>query len=328
MKELAEDPILITNKSFSVGLVTRSQLYDLRAMPSDQDKAANLLVHIESSLHKEPRAFELFVGSLRSISTHVTLADAMSRVYRLHLVRRRMEKFSETDLNFTLMCNRLNDQRLISDSTKEQAFKLEDPLAFCRFLFKEMDSMGIGEVFLDLLDAFENTKSLRAILRDHKMDGVVVGPQRNEGGRSDATDFVSLDHSTHRSPHTSGEKDTVPLAFGGSKKRILPPEHVSTERSSDDYQEHLDCNFPPAKNFIATNSQRRWHESHVTPAHAAAGEVVPDGLTAKSVALEGRAASSSVGGRASSGVSSSDSVSGCVLWHRVLILVLFGCEFW
>ena len=332
LMELAEDPILITNKIFSVGLMTLNQLHDLRMISTNRDKASTLLLHVEAKFHKEQRAFSLFVESLRSISTHMILADQMSRVYRLNLVWRKMEKFSETTLDFTLLCNSLNDQKLISDSTKEQVFKLGDHFAFCHALSKELDLLGVGAVFLDLLDAFKNTKSFRATLRDYKqqMGGVVLRSQICENGQLGAPKLGSKDSISHHSPSTSRKNDQLSTAVGqnGCKRTSAATDCVSASStyfkdSLEDYRHHPDLLVH--RNQVDLSSPGWRHNAH-SPAVFLGGVGggrnvmrVEKGI-ATSVALS---PSSGVGVNTSSSISSINTVSTI---FKILFPLNFCCS--
>ena len=219
LSELAEDAILIANKAYSINLLTRSSLYAIRELPS-RDKIPKVLSSIEESI-KYDQKFESFVGIIKTITSHADLADSMNRSYQFQLVHHMMQRVSKSDVDLTLLCNKLNDRNLISDDVKRQALNSPSHEVLCRVVWKDLESCGLGEQFLNFIQCFGNTRSLD-----------VRRNSSSEEGRMDVQHYV--DRQTGQAPQrSSGEQ----LQY-----------REDTHRSSTCGEEHSDT-FMSAKEY-------------------------------------------------------------------------------
>ena len=167
--------IMFANKVHSLNLITRSHIYDLRTISSNEDRAAKLLDYVREAIQSSNKSFELFIACLRTIKVHEVLAESMSRSHRLQLVFRNMTKLSSKEINLTLLSTSLNDQKLISDNAKSRALSCQEPREFFSVIYNDLKATALGEDFLDFLDEVEQTRGMRTLLSEGS-GGTTVRP--------------------------------------------------------------------------------------------------------------------------------------------------------
>jgi len=243
----------VANKVHSLNLITRSHIYELRETPSNQQKASKLLDRVRESIQISNKNFELFIACLKTIKAHEALANEISAAHRLQLVFRSMTKLSRSDLNLTLFCNSLNDQKLIPDQVKMEALGTQSSREFFSLIYTHLQSVGLGADLLDFLDDIEQTKGLRSSL-----EASTAPPRESELTIADLPEIQVLPSFRSRlSDNEDVQKDEITEP---AKKREESPEldsekFMSAESSPrdrlsvDDFQDSL------THNLIATRDE-------------------------------------------------------------------------
>ena len=86
LAEFSLNPIMVANAVFSKGIITQEDLHALRVIATNESKAKQLVSLIEKTITEHPFKFDSFVGALRSVSTHVVMAERILSLYRFNLI--------------------------------------------------------------------------------------------------------------------------------------------------------------------------------------------------------------------------------------------------
>ena len=159
---------MLANSVYSNGIITQEDLHQLRTISSSESKASKLVSLIKDTLLQNTFKFDSFISSLRSISVSSALADKVDSAYRFNLVVHRMKKVYEDSIDVNYLAAQLNSSKLISDETQFRGVSSGSITNMCSIILAELDSRGLGEAFLSLLEAYKNTRNIAYTLKESK----------------------------------------------------------------------------------------------------------------------------------------------------------------
>lgn len=239
--DFSHDPIMVANAIFSKGIITQQDLHDTRLVPSNENKARRLASLIQDTLREHPFKFESFTSALRSISSHVKLADRISHLYRFNLVSLKMRKSCNASLDMNYFSAELNNSQLISDEVRLKATTVTTLIEICSIFLAELHSKDLEEPYITLLDSYPNTESvcsdLRKVVASRSSTAAAAKTDSNaepkpaEAARSKVT-------RRQASSQSSGEK-LLSRVSTGEERRYQSPDGDSGEYLSCHDQESL-----------------------------------------------------------------------------------------
>ena len=86
LAEFSLNPIMLANAVFSKGIITQDDLHALRVIATNESKAKMLVFLVEKTISEYPFKFDSFVGALRSVCSHVVMAERILSLYQFNHV--------------------------------------------------------------------------------------------------------------------------------------------------------------------------------------------------------------------------------------------------